>query len=282
MKLKTFYKIYYEHRFRKKSLILKLYIFILLPINYLINKILLQSKLNLDTFAKKNDNLYDKNFKYLVEYFNSDKGETYLNQYNKPIKQNKSTVEGHCYHTFYEKYFSDRREQISNILEIGAFKGNATASFFFYFSNSKIISGDIFPDLFRYNSNRISNIYLDNSSEQIIEDKILNKKIKFDIIIEDAGHYFKDQIISLFMLFKTLNSKGVFVVEELEFPNLREDMNLSKEKPTLRDILNLIIEGKDFSSKYITDEQKRYFLQNYKTIEIFKGRTSEIAFITKK
>jgi len=282
VKLKTFYKIYYEHRCRKKSLILKLYIFILLPINYLINKILLQSKLNLDIFAKKNDDLYDKNFKYLVEYFNSDKGETYLNQYNKPIKQNKSTVEGHCYHTFYEKYFSDRREQISNILEIGAFKGNATASFFFYFSNSKIISGDIFPDLFRYNSNRISNIYLDNSSEQIIEDKILNKKIKFDIIIEDAGHYFKDQIISLFMLFKTLNSKGVFVVEELEFPNLREDMNLSKEKPTLRDILNLIIEGKDFSSKYITDEQKKYFLQNYKTIEIFKGRTSEIAFITKK
>jgi hypothetical protein len=248
----------------------------------LINKILLQSKLNLDTFAKKNDNLYDKNFKYLVEYFNSDKGETYLNQYNKPIKQNKSTVEGHCYHTFYEKYFSDRREQISNILEIGAFKGNATASFFFYFSNSKIISGDIFPDLFRYNSNRISNIYLDNSSEHILENKILNKKIKFDIIIEDAGHYFKDQIISLFMLFKTLNPKGVFVVEELEFPNLREDMNLSKEKPTLRDILNLIIKGKDFSSKYITDEQKKYFLKNYKTIEIFKGRTSEIAFITKK
>jgi len=282
VKLKTFYKIYYEHRFRKKSLILKLYIFILLPINYLINKILLQSKLNLDIFAKKNDDLYYKNFKYLVEYFNSDKGETYLNQYNKPIKQNKSTVEGHCYHTFYEKYFSDRREQISNILEIGAFKGNATASFFFYFSNSKIISGDIFPDLFRYNSDRISNIYLDNSSEKIIEDKILNKKIKFDIIIEDAGHYFKDQIISLFMLFKTLNSKGVFVVEELEFPNFREDMNLSKEKPTLRDILNLIIKGKDFSSRYITDEQKKYFLQNYKTIEIFKGRTSEIAFITKK
>jgi len=282
VKLKTFYKIYYEHRFRKKSIILKLYIIVLLPINYLINKIALQSKLNLDTFAKKNEDLYDKNFKYLFEYFNSDKGETYLNQYNRPIKQNKSPVEGHCYHTFYEKYFSNVREQISNILEIGAFKGNATASFFFYFSNSKIISADIFPDLFRYNSDRISNIYLDNSSEKIIEDKILNKKIKFDIIIEDAGHYFKDQIISLFMLFKTLNSKGVFVVEELEFPNFREDMNLSKEKPTLRDILNLIIEGKDFSSKYITDEQKKYFLQNYKTIEIFKGRTSEIAFITKK
>ena len=75
MKLKTFYKIYYEHRFRKNSIILKLYILILLPINYLINKILLQSKLNLDTYAKKNKDLYNKNFKYLVEHFHSDKGE---------------------------------------------------------------------------------------------------------------------------------------------------------------------------------------------------------------
>jgi len=282
VKLKTFYKIYYEHRFRKNSIILKLYILILLPINYFINKILLQSKLNLDTYAKKNKDLYNKNFKYLVEHFNSDKGERYLNQYQKPVKQNTNLVKGHCYHTFYEKYFANRRKQISNILEIGAFKGNAAASFFFYFPKSKIISGDIFPDLFRYNSNRISNIYLDNSIEQILEDKILNKKIKFDIIIEDAGHYFKDQIISLFMLFKTLNSKGVFVIEELEFPNFREDMNLANEKPSLRDILNLIIKGNDFSSKYITNEQKKYFLQNYESIEILKGRTSEIAFITKK
>ena len=282
MKLKTFYKIYYEHRVKKKSIILKLYILILLPVNYLINKILLQSKLDLDTYAIKNEDLYLKDFKFLVEHFNSDKGETYINQYQKPIKQSKEQVEGHCYHTFYEKYFSNRKEQIQNILEIGAFKGNATASLFFYFPNSNIISGDIFPDLFRYNSKRINNIYLDNGKETIIEDKILNKKIKFDIIIEDAGHYFKDQIISLFMMFKTLNSKGVFIIEELEFPNFRKDMNLENEKPSLRDILDLIKTKKDFSSKYVTNDQKEYFLENFENIEIFNGRTSEIAFITKK
>lgn len=53
MKLKTFYKIHYEYRFRKKLIILKLYTFVLLPINYLVNKILQPSKLNLDTNAKK-------------------------------------------------------------------------------------------------------------------------------------------------------------------------------------------------------------------------------------
>ena len=282
MKLKTFYKIYYEHRVKKKSIILKLYILILLPVNYLMNKILLQSKLDLDTYAVINKDLYLKDFKFLVEHFNSDKGETYVNQYQKPIKQTKKKVEGHCYHTFYEKYFSKRREQIQNILEIGAFKGNATASLFFYFQNSNIISGDIFPDLFRYNSKRINNIYLDNGKEAIIEDKILNKKMKFDIIIEDAGHYFKDQIISLFMMFKILNSKGVFIIEELEFPNFRKDMNLENEKPSLREILNLIKTKKDFSSKYVTNDQKEYFLENFENIEIFNGRSSEIAFITKK
>jgi len=282
MKLKTFYKIYYEHRVKKKSIILKLYILILLPVNYLMNKILLQSKLDLDTYAVINKDLYLKDFKFLVEHFNSDKGEIYINQYQKPIKQSKDQVEGHCYHTFYEKYFSNSREQIQNILEIGAFKGNATASLFFYFQNSNIISGDIFPDLFRYNSKRINNIYLDNGKEAIIEDKILNKKMKFDIIIEDAGHYFKDQIISLFMMFKILNSKGVFIIEELEFPNSRKDMNLENEKPSLRDILNLIKIKKDFSSKYVTNEQKEYFLENCENIEIFNGKTSEIAFITKK
>ena len=66
-----------------------------------------------------------------------------------------------------------------------------------------------------------------------IIDKFSNN---FDIIIEDAGHSLKDQIISLFMLFKKLNSGGLFIIEELDFPDTRRDMN-NNEKPTLREIL---------------------------------------------
>ena len=47
----------------------------------------------------------------------------------------------------------------------------------------------------------------------------------------------KDQIISLFMLFKKLNRGGLFIIEELDFPDTRKDMNLKNEKPTLREIL---------------------------------------------
>ena len=282
MNLRTFYKIYYEHRFQKSSIILKIYIIILIPFNFLINKLFLQPVKNLDDSKKKKPELFIKDLNFLFQYFNSDKGEKYINQYQKPIKQNRELIQGHSYHSFYEKFFFDKKNDKINLLEIGSFKGNATAAFFFYFPYSSIISGDIFPDLFRYRSERIKSFYLDNSKISELENKILNYDYKFDIIIEDAGHYFKDQIISLFVLFKSLKSNGVFVVEELEFPNVREDMNPKKEKPSLKDILELINNKNDFSSEYVTKSQKEYFLENFKSIEIFKGTTSEIAFITKK
>ena len=143
------------------------------------------------------------------------------------------------------------------------------------------MSGDIFLTYF-VTDQKNKNFYLDNSKISELENKIIKKELKFDIIIEDAGHYFKDQIISLFILFKSLTSNGIFVVEELEFPNIRDDMNIYNEKPTLKDILKLINENKDFESNYITKSQKKYFLDNLKKIEIFKGKTSEVAFITKK
>ena len=282
MKIKTFYKIYYEHRFKKSSIILKIYILIFFPINYLLNKFFLETKKDLDLFAKKNQNLFDKDLKFLFEYFNSDKGEKYINQYQKSIKFEKKKISGHNYYSYYESYFLKRKNDILDILEIGTFKGNATAAFYFYFKNANITTVDIFPDLIRYKSNRIKNFFLDNSQEEQLEQKILLQNLGFDLIVEDAGHYYKDQIISLFILFRCLKKKGVFVVEELDFPDTRLDMNPYKKKPTLRDILKSIKSNKNFNSELITEEQKKYFLNNLSSIEILKGNFNEIAFIKKK
>ena len=136
--------------------------------------------------------------------------------------------------------------------------------------------------MFRYKSERINNFFIDTSSEDSIKKTLLNKKISFEIIIEDAGHFLKDQIISLFLLFRKLNSGGLFIIEELDFPDTRKDMNINNEKPTLRNILLSIIEKKEFDSKYVLEDDKRYLLENYAFIEIFKGSVNEIAFIKKK
>ncbi len=243
---------------------------------------MLEPVIDLDKFSKKNDFLYDKDLGFLFKFFNSDKGENFKNQYQKPIKLEKKLLTGHKYHKFYEKFLKERKNEIFEILEIGTFKGNATASLYFYFKNSFITSVDIFPDLIRYKSKRIKNFFLDNSKENELSGKILEKSKQYDLIIEDAGHYYKDQIISLFILFKSLKKNGLFVIEELDFPDTRDDMNIDKKEPTLRNILLSIKNNKDFTSDLISKDQKEYFLKNVSSIEIYKGEFNQIAFIKKK
>jgi len=282
MTLSTFYQLFYRHRFIKAKKIFKIYLTLTLPIKYLINLLFFPLKKNLDKISKKKQFLYEKDLNFLFEYFNSDKGLSYTDQYVQPVKKNNIRIEAHGYSSFYEKYFFPKKMKNFNILELGSFYGNAAAAIYFFFKNSKIYSGDIFPDLFRYKSERIKNFYIDSSEEKSINTFVKKQQIEFDIIIEDAGHFFKDQIISLFILFKTLKPKGLFVIEELDFPDTRLDMNINNEKPTLRSILLSIKENKNFKSQYILDEQKKYFLNHFDSIEIYKGLKNEIAFITKK
>ena len=283
MKLQTFYKIYYKHRIIKANLLLKIYLLFVIPIKYFLNLPYLKKKLNLENYSQNNKFLFEKNLNFLFEFFESDKGEKFVNQYNQPMKRDSNLrIQGHNYAKFYDEYFFEKKDKELNILEIGSFYGNAAAALYFYFKNAKIYSADIFPDLFSYTSDRIKNFYVDSSSEKSITQNILKKDKKFEIIIEDACHAYKDQIISLFMLFPILSSGGIFITEELDFPDTRTDMNLNNEKPTLRDILLSIKSGENFENPLISKDQKDYFLKNFDKISILKGNHNEIAIIKKK
>ena len=165
---------------------------------------------------------------------------------------------------------------------MGSFYGNAAQLFTSILMRAYIYSGDIYPDLFKYKSNRIKNFYVDSSSRNSLSKNLLSKKNNFDIIIEDASHMLKDQILSLFMLFPLLKSGGLFIVEELDFPETRDDMKINQTKPDLKQILKNILNNLDFNSVYINDEEKKYFLENFLSIEIKKGNFNEIAIIKKR
>ena len=284
MKLRTFYKIFYEHRFKKANYILKFYIIFVTPIKYLINLIYLPKIINLDNFVDRHGLNETKDLGKLFDFFNSDKGNQFENQYAHPSKRTSSKIKGHGYSIFYQKYFENLRSNNLKILEVGSFHGNASAALYFYFKKSKLFAADIYPDLFRYRSNRIENFYVNSSDENSIQKNIIDKfSDNFDIIIEDAGHSLKDQIISLFMLFKKLNSGGLFIIEELDFPDTRKDMNLMNEKPTLREILlKFKKEKKLLNSKYIQKNDRDNFLDSIESLEIYRGNFNEIAILRKK
>jgi cephalosporin hydroxylase len=282
MNINTFYNLFYRHRFEKASLIRKMYLALILPFKYLYNYFHLDKKKNLDYFSIKNSFLFSKDLNFLFEYFNSDKGEKYINQYTHPSKRDNIKITAHGYSKFYENSFFEFKNDKVNILEIGSFYGNASAAMFFYFKNAKIFGADINPDMFNYTSKRMTSFFVNSSSISSIQNNILDKNIKYKIIIEDASHMLKDQIISLFYLFPILESGGYFIVEELDFPEKREDMRIGQEFPDLKSILKNILKEQDFNSKYINQNLKNYFLDNVETIEIFRGNINEIAIIKKK
>ena len=282
MNINTFYNLFYRHRFEKASLIRKIYILLILPFKFLYNYFYIEEKKNLDNFSLKNLFLFSKDLNFLFEYFNSDKGEKYINQYTHPSKRDNIRIAAHGYSKFYEKVFLEFKDKKINVLEIGSFYGNASAAMFFYFRNANIFGADINPDMFNYTSKRMTSFFVNSSSTSSIQKNIIDKKIKYKIIIEDASHMLKDQIISLFYLFPILESGGYFIVEELDFPETREDMRIGQEFPDLKSILKNILKKQDFNSKYIDQNLKNYFLDNVETIEIFRGNINEIAIIKKK
>ena len=282
MKLTTFYRIYYRHRIKKASHVLKIYLIITVFFKYIFNLFYLPKTKNLDDYSKENPNLFHQDLNYLCEYFNSDKGEKFKNQYAKPSKQDDKKIIAHGYAKIYEKYLKEKKEKNLNIIELGSFYGNASAAFYFYFKNSQIYSADINPDMYLYRSKRLKNFFTDTSSRASIENNILTRNTKFDLIIEDASHMLKDQIISLFILFKNLNSGGIFIVEEIDFPEKREDMRDGQEFPDLKTILKKIINKENFNSKYINEYEKNYFLENFDTIKFYTGNVNEIVIIKKK
>ena len=93
--------------------------------------------------------------------------------------------------------------------------------------------------------------------------------------------FLKDQIISLFMLFKSLQSGGLFIIEEIDFPEKREDMRINQNQPDLKTILKKANNNENFSSEYVTDEEKKNFLNNFQSISFFRGNTNEFVIIKK-
>ena len=67
-----------------------------------------------------------------------------------------------------------KKRIILNILEIGTFKGNASASFFSISKMQKLFQ-EIYFQIYVVINPRIDNIYLDNSKETELEDKIIKK-----------------------------------------------------------------------------------------------------------
>ena len=232
-------------------------------------------KKNLDQNTIENKELFKKDLNFLFTYFSS-------------LKQE------HDYSDFYQKNLEFFKEKEIDILEIGTAKGDGLASLYYYFPNSNLIGLDNNPFRMRYQSKRVRNIFADVSSRRILKNLTNHLNQKFDLIIEDSSHKLIDQILCFVENFKNLKSGGIYVVEDLNFPDIHEIYNPTKEGINLKNILSKIASGEEVVSKFIEKEEMSYIKENVQSIDIYKSKNknnylilglcdySEIAFIMKK
>lgn len=237
------------------------------------------NSVNLDKIDKKDfsklslDNLFIN--------FNCDKGSYFF--------YGKEKIFSHNYSIFYKKYLNFLKDKKFKLLELGSHEGKSLASFYFYYPRAIMIGANINPFQMKYQSKRITELFVDVSSEESLTSLSNHLDNELDVIIDDASHNLRDIIIAFSILFKKLKKGGIYIIEDINQFEVFKNLNPYVNELTPLEILKSIQEKKDFESSFLDKETKKYLINNINDIKIEQGsmimkkkNISDIVFIFKK
>lgn len=127
---------------------------------------------------------------------------------------------GHNYTEVYEKYFLPLQNKPLKFLEIGFACGSSARMWDAFFVNpeSNLVFIDFKPECYNYMLNlsaRCSLHSVNQRSETELEAFIQKVGGDFDIIIDDGGHTYPEQLTSFRILFPYVKKGGVYIIEDL-------------------------------------------------------------------
>jgi len=237
------------------------------------------NSVNLDKIDKKDfsklslDNLFIN--------FNCDKGSYFF--------YGKEKIFSHNYSIFYKKYLNFLKDKKFKLLELGSHEGKSLASFYFYYPRAIMIGANINPFQMKYQSKRITELFVDVSSEESLTSLSNHLDNELDVIIDDASHNLRDIIIAFSILFKKLKKGGIYIIEDINQFEVFKNLNPYVNELTPLEILKSIQEKKDFESSFLDEETKKYLINNINDIKIEQGsmimkkkNISDIVFIFKR
>jgi len=118
----------------------------------------------------------------------------------------------HGYIDFYEKFFLNK--EFNSIAEIGIWKGDSIKWLLERFKNSQIYAADILPIQNEWpKDQRVTYYNIDQGNVDQV--KSFFNTAYFDLIIEDGSHDPIHQVKCLLEGFKKLNSKGLYILEDI-------------------------------------------------------------------
>ncbi len=135
-----------------------------------------------------------------------------LDDIGKYVKTDKNKFE-HNYLNKYEFFFNPWKDRSFSLLELGIFRGGSAQMWEQYFRNATIHCVDVMPQCEQFETKRIKTHIMDLGN---IDNLYKLRYISPEIIIDDASHLWRHQILALFTLFPALPSGGIYILEDLE------------------------------------------------------------------
>jgi cephalosporin hydroxylase len=121
----------------------------------------------------------------------------------------------HHYFDIYERHFQKYRNKKVVILEIGIFQGGSLQMWKEYFGkNAEIYGIDINPQCKAFEEKNI-NIFIGSQSDRKFLREVKRKIPKVDILIDDGGHFMKQQIITFEEMYDHVKEDGIYLCEDL-------------------------------------------------------------------
>src|SRR6266404_3715009 len=125
----------------------------------------------------------------------------------------------HHYTPVYYKLFSDKRESVKKVLEIGVGEGPSLRMWRDFFPNAKIYGAEIDPN--RIFEDGLIKVYkCDQSSRGDLEALIKEISSDIDFVVEDASHIPADQVFTALNLMPLLKNEAVYIIEDVSDPNI--------------------------------------------------------------
>ncbi len=138
------------------------------------------------------------------------------------VERKTGKIRSKRYDLYYEKHLGPIRFAPLAFLEIGIQRGKSLRMWEEFFPSARISAIDIDEKCLQYQSER-SRVFIGNQTDKDFLLQVVEASGgQFDVIIDDGGHYVDQQFTSFEVLFPTLRSGGIYVIEDLETSYIEE------------------------------------------------------------
>ncbi len=171
--------------------------------------------------------------------------------------------DGHYFAEIYHHFFSEHRDSVTKLAEIGIYKGGSLLMWSDYFKNAKIYGLDI--NKIDLNHDNIITCQVNQNDPKQLNDFIQSYGGDFDIIIDDGSHIMEHQQRSFGCLFNSVKSNGYYIIEDMQTSlQLFDELDCNGRNP-----YRLTADAKNSTLEMIT-----HFMKTHKIISDYMS-TSE-------